>query len=414
MTDESMDKRCIYCGAVLPGDACFCPRCAKSLIEKNEIPPPRLWRKKVLRALACVLALTAVGLGALLLRRPKAFDGGALVVYSDKDGAYELLVSTRSADLASRVPEEYITVSQPAGETACLPAQLGVFRNGEPADTEAFFEKVKSCTLEAFPNENGALEISGPVYSPDYAPAARECDVFYTGASGINQLVWTLEMENGDTIRLRQTFAVAPFTPQTVPTTAPTTAPTEAPTTAPTQAPSEDAESPRKSVSDSWDRVFTINSLQEDFETPTAELRQMIADAVAAEVHSEKFASWGKTPEVTTVLHYCSPNFERKRMDCYLISLSANLYYTDTKGVIQRRSHYELFVSGDGEQVYDSVTADAINWDNDFSTEERKAAYLLWILGSVIEGQYSGNFLNMTETVSQWSPDDLAFINSCL
>ena len=140
----------------------------------------------------------------------------------------------------------------------------------------------------------------------------------------------------------------------------------------------------------------------------------MIADAVAAEVHSEKFASRGKTPEVTTVLHYRIPDFERRRMDCYLVSLSANLYYTDTKGVIQRRGHYELFVSSDAEQVYDSVTADAINWDNDFSTDERKAAYLLWVLGGIIDGQYSGNFLNVTETVSQWSPDDLAFINSCL
>lgn len=81
---------------------------------------------------------------------------------------------------------------------------------------------MESCGLEAFPNENGALEISDPVFDTVFAPAARECDVIFTGESGTNELVWTLRMKNGDTIRLRETFEVIPlvhqaFTPEDAP-----------------------------------------------------------------------------------------------------------------------------------------------------------------------------------------------------
>ena len=50
-----MSKKCINCGAELPEDASFCLHCAKSQIEKNEVKPPRLWRKKALIALSCTL-----------------------------------------------------------------------------------------------------------------------------------------------------------------------------------------------------------------------------------------------------------------------------------------------------------------------------------------------------------------------
>lgn len=217
-----MNKKCIYCGTELPEDASFCPHCAQSQIEKVETKSPRLWRKKALIALACVILLALAVLTCVLYHRPKTYEGGASVIYSDKDGDYELLVGTISSDLANRVPEEYRTVSLATDEMSCLPALLGIFRNGEQADTEAFFEKVESCTLEAFPNENGALEIASPIYDTVFSPAARECDVIFTGASGTNELVWTLQMKNGDTIRLRQTFAVIPlvhqaFTPEDAP-----------------------------------------------------------------------------------------------------------------------------------------------------------------------------------------------------
>ena len=217
-----MRKKCKNCGAELPEDASFCPHCAQSQIEKAEVKPPRPWRKKALIAASCAVLLVLVVLACALSHRPKTYEGGASVTYADKDGAYELLASFVSSDLANHVPEEKRTISLSADESSCLPALLGVFQDGELADPESFFAKVESCTLEAFPNENGALEISEPVYDTVFSPAARECDVIFTGASGTNELAWTLQMKNGDTIRLRQTFEVIPlvhqaFTPEDAP-----------------------------------------------------------------------------------------------------------------------------------------------------------------------------------------------------
>ena len=43
-------KKCRNCGASLPEGASFCPHCAQSQIERQEVKPPRLWRKKALIA----------------------------------------------------------------------------------------------------------------------------------------------------------------------------------------------------------------------------------------------------------------------------------------------------------------------------------------------------------------------------
>ena len=165
-----MRKKCKNCGAELPEDASFCPHCAQSQIEKAEVKPPRPWRKKALIAASCAILLVLVVLACALSHRPKTYEGGASVTYADKDGAYELLASFVSSDLANHVPEEKRTISLSADESSCLPALLGVFQDGELADPESFFAKVESCTLEAFPNENGALEISEPVYDTVFSP----------------------------------------------------------------------------------------------------------------------------------------------------------------------------------------------------------------------------------------------------
>ena len=217
-----MSKKCIHCGAELPEDASFCPHCTQSQIEKAEVKLPRLWRKKTMIAALCVALAAVIALICVLYHRPKTYEGGASVIYTDKDGEYEILVSFNPSGLVNRVPEEKRSLSLSTDEHSALPAQLGIFQNGDVVDSEKFFSKVESCVLEAFPNENGALELSDALYSADFPAAARKCDVFFSGASGTNELVWTLKMTNGDTIRLRQTLEVLPlyhraFTPKDTP-----------------------------------------------------------------------------------------------------------------------------------------------------------------------------------------------------
>ena len=209
-----MSKKCRNCGADLPEDASFCPHCAQSQIERQEVKPPRLWRKRALIASVCVLVLVAAALAVFLPHRPKTYEGGASVTYTDKDGTYELLVSTSSNSLEIGQPEEKRTLSLSVDETSYLPAMLGVYQDGTLADPAAFLAKVERCTLEAFPNENGALDIAEPSYNEMFIASVLESDVAFTGASGTNELVWTLTMKNGDTIRLKHTFEVLPLVHQ--------------------------------------------------------------------------------------------------------------------------------------------------------------------------------------------------------
>lgn len=206
-----MNKKCFYCGAELPEDASFCPHCAHSQIEKTRVTPPRLWRKKALMAVSGGVLLVLAVLAVILFQQPKIYDGGANVVYTDEEGTYELLAAFHPDDIANNRPIKEKTVSLSTNEFSNMTVMLGIYHNGEIADTEAFFDKVESCTLEASPNEDGALALSVPSYNTNFLPAARESDITYSGESGTNELIWTLHMKNGDTIRLKQTFEVLPL-----------------------------------------------------------------------------------------------------------------------------------------------------------------------------------------------------------
>ena len=217
-----MSKSCKFCGTPLPEDASFCPRCVRSQIEKKQTSPPRLWRKKALIAVVCAALAAAAALVCALLSLPKTFSGGASVLYTDRDGSYELIAAFHPSDIENNRPVGEKTVSLSENETSNMTVMLGVYQDGELADTAAFFNKVMSCTLEASPNEDGALILSEPAFNTNFLPAARESNITYTGASGRNELVWTLRMKNGDTIRLKQTFEVLPlvhqvYTPEDTP-----------------------------------------------------------------------------------------------------------------------------------------------------------------------------------------------------
>lgn len=206
-----MSKKCKNCGADLPEGASFCPHCAQSQIEKREVKPPRLWRKKALYGLLGVVVLVVAALAVFLPHCPKTFEGGATVVYADQDGTYELLAAFFPDDIANNRPVAKKSVSLSVNESSNMTVMLGVYQDGEIADTDAFFAKVERCTLETSPDGSGFLTLSEPTYNTNFLPAARECDITYTGESGTNELIWTLNMKNGDTIRLKQTFEVIPL-----------------------------------------------------------------------------------------------------------------------------------------------------------------------------------------------------------
>ena len=59
---------------------------------KQEIKAPKRWRKAAFGATAVVVLLAAVGAAFSLHHRPKSYEGGAQVVYTDKGKSYKLAV----------------------------------------------------------------------------------------------------------------------------------------------------------------------------------------------------------------------------------------------------------------------------------------------------------------------------------
>ena len=62
--------------------------------------------------------------------------------------------------------------------------------------------------------------------------------------------------------------------------------------------------------------------------------------------------------------------------------------------------------------VIDSITVDAPSFNGDTSTPAGRATYLLWIFGGMMDGTFAGSFLNDSETVIEWTADEVAIINS--
>lgn len=93
-----MSKKCIKCGQPLPDNASFCPHCTAVQKEKQEIKAPKRWRKAAFGAAAVVVFLAAVGAAFSLHHRPKSYEGGAQVVYTDKGKSYKMLLNFSEDD----------------------------------------------------------------------------------------------------------------------------------------------------------------------------------------------------------------------------------------------------------------------------------------------------------------------------
>lgn len=155
----------------------------------------------------------------------------------------------------------------------------------------------------------------------------------------------------------------------------------------------------------------------------TAE-QQIVVDAVHTQLESDQFAQWQKlakefsgndpkAPEVTSVVRYEIEDFDGSPMDCYLVNISADVAYWVNEAAQQGAmlDQFQLFISSDGKTVTDSITTDACNGTEDTTTDEGRAIYLLWIFGNRMSGDYEGSFLNDSETVTEWTADEIAVVN---
>ena len=207
-----MTKKCKNCGTDLPEGASFCPHCTQSQIDRTEVKPPRLWRKKTLYVLLSLLLLTGIVLAVLFLpHRPKTFEGGASLTYTDKNGTYNLCLSTFPDDIQNGRPEEQRSLTLSADGETCLPSLMGIYQNGALVDPDAFLSKVENFTVTASPDEAHTITFGGIGHMDVFAPSTLSAEVILTGQSGTNDIIWTLFMKNGDTIRLKHTYEIIPL-----------------------------------------------------------------------------------------------------------------------------------------------------------------------------------------------------------
>ncbi|MBQ8144217.1 MAG: hypothetical protein IJ042_05435, partial [Butyricicoccus sp.] len=93
-----------------------------------------------------------------------------------------------------------------AGETWGVFSYLYAYPEGaDTAVDEEFMNKVASCTFEAVPAKGSAKpDTTLPEHMEDRAFATMAANAYFTTATHESELVWTLEMKNGDTIILEQ------------------------------------------------------------------------------------------------------------------------------------------------------------------------------------------------------------------
>lgn len=206
-------KACPHCGAVLPDEASFCPGCARSVIFREEVRRYRRLRVKVICGLFAVLA--AALLAALVWRLlPKTYDNGtAEALYAMKGQTYQLCIAW--ADTPTTPFSDRYT-SAAVDFNSRYPALLYINRagTGENAADE-FLPQVESIAAE-FVNRSFAggaredmrLSCTSPARQTDYVPDAASITYvdfcLWRDGDYEAQLVFTVTMKNGDTIRVRQ------------------------------------------------------------------------------------------------------------------------------------------------------------------------------------------------------------------
>ena len=159
-------------------------------------------------------AVIAAGAGLWYFNRPyvpQEFDGVGEVYYESGDKTYQLLVAWPNDRTA---PAADIYHQGAPDEQYRWPSRWYV--NDALTGTDAWEEfepLVEQVTVEVVQDENAADElIAGePSHQEDYSPdAAMVSSLDFTGNSGEPQVVWTVQMKNGDLIRVRQNLHITP------------------------------------------------------------------------------------------------------------------------------------------------------------------------------------------------------------
>ena len=222
-------KSCIQCGAALPLEASFCPRCTASQMTRRMMEPPRARKKKRRTAWLCggtALVLAAV-LAIVLLpglarkelpaqtvdSEPAGLAGTfkedtCQAYYEGADGrTYHVFVCFSPQPSGGASPASHRTELLPADEPGTSPLCLFV-RDAEDRSKDVradFRELLRYHRVEAVAaagSDTCMIYDESDAYNDAGALLAHEHQVSSTCT--YNDIIWTLYMKNGDEITLRQ------------------------------------------------------------------------------------------------------------------------------------------------------------------------------------------------------------------
>ena len=203
---------CPHCGANLPEDAAFCPHCAKDVHPRKDTGNPVPLRKKLLLGLLALAVVIAAGVGIWYLNRPyvpREFDGVGEVYYETGGKTYQLLVAW-PADRCQAAPDIYQYGR--ADDLTRWPSRLYVNDAANGTDGWSAFEPlVETVTVEVVQDEDAgsALTAESPTHDENYPDVAGVSYLEFDGLCGETQVVWIIQMKNGDVIRVRQNIHIS-------------------------------------------------------------------------------------------------------------------------------------------------------------------------------------------------------------
>ncbi len=204
-------KRCINCGTELPEEANICPACGKLQFEPKTAETLRPWKRKTLTFLLVILTIISVIVFSHFYHFPRTYTGdGPELLYADKDGNYRILLTWTYKTRLDGVAESEHSAKLGPGEESAQPSLLFVFdqNSGEMLQDE-FLGKIRNVEIQAEAADNARkMGLFGPSRSEDFPDAALVADVVYKADCGTNDIVWKLEMKNGDIIVLKHCFSV--------------------------------------------------------------------------------------------------------------------------------------------------------------------------------------------------------------
>ena len=193
---------CPLCGAPLPDGAAFCPHCARSIKPRTRQKAPKPLQKKFLHAAALVTALAVIAGGIWLYTRPQTVEGDGGVLYTDKDGSYQVVVGRSDS---SYEPLAELRQTAEAGIDYRFPLCVTFYdsKTGENV-SHAVGEKIKSAAvaIESLDETDSPWRNTEPAYNEARPRCALTTLINYFLESGDANLTWTLHMKNGDTLRM--------------------------------------------------------------------------------------------------------------------------------------------------------------------------------------------------------------------